>query len=77
MRAHRWVAAITINLTPEEAAKIVGHTSNDNAIGIVAEMLVDRAVMLSGPGCYECEAPYDELLANQPCPGDAAEVPAS
>lgn len=55
--AHLWIICAAWKVSPAEWH--AGHTPLDT----------ENMVMLSGLGCYHCEAEWSEELAATPCPG--------
>lgn len=58
---HRWVAAVSHYLSPEQAENFAGASDS------MPFLLDASSVMFVGVGCIDCEGPY-QLAVGTPCP---------
>jgi hypothetical protein len=53
MKKHRWIAAVIYELSEDEARRA--------ATGEVVNLQHDHRIGVDGPGCLDCERPYEEV----------------
>jgi hypothetical protein len=58
MNKHRWIVAVIYELSNDEAARAAG--------GEVVNLQHRHRIGVDGPGCLNCERPYEEVH-NMPC----------
>jgi hypothetical protein len=58
MRKHRWIAAVIYELSEDEARRA--------ATGEVVNLQHKHRIGVDGPGCLNCERPYEEVQG-APC----------
>jgi hypothetical protein len=69
MKKHRWITAVIYELSDEEARRA--------ATGEVVNLQHRHRIGVDGPGCLNCERPYEEVQG-APCESpDAEERPLS
>jgi hypothetical protein len=68
MKKHRWIAAVIYELSEDEARRA--------ATGEVVNLQHRHRIGVDGPGCLDCERPYEEAHGT-PCnpAGDSGPVP--
>jgi hypothetical protein len=64
MKKHRWITAVIYELSDEEARRA--------ATGEVVNLQHEQRIGVDGPGCLNCERPYEEVQG-APCESPEAE----
>jgi hypothetical protein len=63
MKDHRWIVAVIYELSKDEAMRA--------ASGEVVNLQHRHRIGVDGPGCLDCERPFEEVHA-MPCDAPAA-----
>jgi hypothetical protein len=63
VKKHRWIVAVIYELEEDEAQQVVS--------GRVVDLTHERRIGVDGPGCLDCERPYEEARGTS-CDGKPA-----
>jgi hypothetical protein len=64
VKKHRWIVAVIYELQEDEAQQV--------ATGRVVNLTHERRIGVDGPGCLDCERPYEEARGT-PCDARAVQ----